>query len=274
MGRGKEKPSEKQDVIGETNSTTIGDSWKITGWDSLSSVTQAFIAVILVVVTTWLMWKSNELIESTSQNTVRLTEEIRRLEVQPLLRLGAMRVVNRTRNLDVIVVRISNAGNGSALDLNVILRDSDSGYCKQLIHNFYPTGVFPRYDYLPMLLFWTPVEPELDSMLIRDFIHPGEELEFQYGGPLGLRSIATTLILHLSYFDSDGNEYLTSTSLVPGENTMQITLDDSDHLLDSLDSIGSPSLYEYNTLVNPGLRERGHFWGTEERWLKRDTSGP
>lgn len=264
MGRGKEKNEAPSKV----------HSWKITGWESLTSVFQAVIAGFLCFATIWLMCRSNELAEMTSQEASRMAEEIRRLEVQPILRLGATRVINRSRNLDAVVVRVSNAGNGSALDLNVILKESGHGYCRQLIHSFYPVGVFPRFDYSPMNLFWTPVEPELDSILIRDFIHPGEELEFQYGGPLGQRSQATTFTLRLSYFDSDGNEYYTSTSLVPGANTMQVALNGADKFFDSLDQIDKPEvLYEYKTLVNPGMRERGRFWGTEAHWYSDSVDG-
>lgn len=279
MGRGRRKPDGKQDSNGETIPSPGVDSRRVSGWITFSSVIQAITTVVLVFITIMLMCQSNkiarqaiEVVKNTSQNTIEFAKEIRRYEVRPILRLGATR--SHTKSLEAIVFRVRNAGNGPALDLNVILKESGHGYCEQLIHSFYPIGVFPKFDYPTMYVFWMPVEPELDSILIRDFILPGEELEFQYGGPLGLRSQATTFTLSLSYFDSDGNEYYTSTSLVPGANTMQVALNGADKFFDSLDQIDKPEvLYEYKTLVNPGIRERGRFWGTEAHWYSDSLDG-
>ncbi len=281
MGRGRRKPDEKQNSNGETNPSPGVDSRRVSGWTTFSPVIQAITTVVLVFITTVLMCQSNkiarqaiEVVMNTSQNTTEFAKEIRRYEVRPVLRLAATRWYNIYA--EAMVIRVKNVGDGSALDLNVILKESGHGYCQHLIHRFYPIGVLPRLYAASIRSAYVPVEPELDSMLIRDFILPGEELEFQYGSsPLGHRSSTTTLTLYLSYYDTDGNEYLTITSLVPGENTMKVALNKSDKLFDSLDQMEMPEvLNEYKTLVNPGMRERGRFWGVEKRWLKSDESEP
>lgn len=267
---GKDKSDEKKEAIGETEPAPKPDSWKIKGWQSLSPLLLLLITCFLMYRSNEIAGRSNEIVETTSENMARLMEETRRYEVQPILRLSATRWVAPGRKDHAIVIRIKNVGYGSALDINVILKESVNGYCRELIHSYYPTGVFPIFDPMSSFITNVPVEPAPDTKLIRDFMLPSEELEFQYSTTAGT---PTTFTIFLSYFDIDGAEYLTTTSLVPSGIPIKVMLNGADRLFDSLDQIELPGLSKYKTLVNPGLREPGSFFGEEDHWYDSVNAG-
>lgn len=200
--------------------------------------------------------------------------ELRRAQIKPEIRLKTKRVAIGNNEASGIVVTLQNIGTGSAKDIIVMVYEENAPNPNPF-KNFYQRGTFPILQPNPArnIPLTKQTKPVIDRFYMKpiipdtgfgqDFMVPGEELEFQYGCyefnqtpnffPLGFV---------ITYFDIDGNEYTTTTNVVPGIQ-MQVEYNDSWPMFDSMSTLlRITDLYQYKTFFNRGLRDStGEFKG-------------
>jgi hypothetical protein len=237
--------------------------WGNPKWNVLGTWVQALCAILMIIMTILLTCISNNLVKRSNE----IATTARKASIRPIIRVSSQRYGFKYSGADCIVIKISNIGSGTAKDINIIVNESDTAFSYHLFYQFYPVKTFPvphvpHPDFARM-----PISPDNDTLESRDFLLPGQQLEFQYGSsPLGYRSVATCLILYISYLDIDDNEYMTITSLIPGAN-MDVALFGEKRFFDSLARLPqNKAPFEYNTIENLGIRTPGKLMGTEQKW--------
>jgi hypothetical protein len=243
-------------------------SWlkdKSDAFQAIGSIGQLITAVILLLVTSWLICRSNQIASRAND----IIADQRQAQIRPILRLSAQRIAYYKKNVEVIVVKVDNIGTGTAKNVGIVIKENTGRYGSCIAHTFYPINTFPIYE-MPLKIDGMPsyscsADPEKEYG--QDFILNGASVEFQYGPtPIGTYPMELILTFFISFLDVDKNEYFTVTSLAPGEGNMDVIFDPQRYNTKWLDSLSKDAkLYEHKTIEHTRWRKPGEFFpGTEK----------
>ncbi len=248
-------------------------------WPSWIQAVSSVVTIAIAAIALTVANRSNDLLKITSDENVRsqqsiakaaheLQVDLRRAQVKPVLKVTAARVGIGKNEASGIVLSIFNIGTGTAQNLAVMAREGNKPN-PYPFQRFFPKGTFPilkppQIQNIPVsektkpiidLFYMQPILPDNDFG--KDFILPGEMLEFQYGCyPFGKTPVIFPMSLVLSYFDIDGIEYTIVTEIVPGFGHLPIQYEYGHPIFDTLKTLSDGvGLYHYNTYLNLGLRD-------------------